>query len=255
MVKLAKQPKKSLFAKKPKEPKAPKAPKKQFNWKEFTESFQSLDQNNYGSWPVPVKITLLLFMVAMIALLTWFVPISDKREQIASAEAEEANLLEQYKTKESKARNLQAYKDQIAQMEVDFKELLNKLPKDTRISDLVDGINMVGMASGIRFQDIKVEPEVSQEFFIEQPIRIAALGNYHEFGSFVGGLAKLPRIITLHNFEVNNSKPSLDTLPQLNLVLNTKTYRYKEIDETSTAKKADDKSKANDKKGANNAKK
>ena len=29
-------------------------------------------------------------------------------------------------------------------MQSDFKELLNQLPKDTRISDLVDGINMVG---------------------------------------------------------------------------------------------------------------
>lgn len=249
MVKLNKPNKKPLFAKKPKQPKAPKAPKKQFNWKEFTASFQSLDQNNYGSWPIPVKITVLLFMVAMIALLTWFLPINNKREAIMTAEAEEQNLLEQYKTKESKARNLQAYKDQIAQMEADFKGLLNQLPKDTQISDLVDGINMVGMGSGIRFQDIKVEPEVSQEFFIEQPIRIAALGDYHQFGAFVSGLARLPRIITLHNFEVNNSKPTLDTLPQLNLVLQTKTYRYKEITEEATA---NDKDKA---KGANNAKK
>ena len=90
---------------------------------------------------------------------------------------------------------------------------------------------------------------MSQEFFIEQPIRIAALGNYHEFGAFLSGLAKLPRIITLHDFEVVNPKPSLDTLPETNLVLHVKTYRSKEIKEEDLKKSKD----AN--KGDNNAKK
>lgn len=228
MVKLTKPTKKPLFAKKAKVAKD-KAPKKQFDFKEFADSFKSLDQNNYGSWPLPVKITTLVFIVGLVSALTWALPISKKREEIASAEAEKQTLLDQYREKESKARHLQAYKDQIAQMENDFKELLNQLPKETRISDLVDGINAVGLGSNIKFQDIKVEPEISQEFFIEQPIRIAALGNYHEFGAFVSGLAQLPRIITLHDFEVTNSKPSLDETPQTNLVLNTKTYRSKEI--------------------------
>lgn len=135
-------------------------------------------------------------------------------------------------------------------MQSDFKELLNQLPKDTRISDLVDGINMVGVGSGVKFQDIKVEPEVSQEFFIEQPIRIAALGDYHQFGDFLSGLAKLPRIITLHDFEVTNPSPSLDRLPETNIILNVKTYRSKELSEEDLKK-----AKSADQNGANDDKK
>lgn len=238
MVKLTKPSKKPLVVVKGKKA---KPVKKSFDFKEFADSFKSLDQNNYGTWPVPVKITVLLFVVALVAALTWFIPISNKRAEIATAEAEEQTLLEQYKTKESKARHLKEYQAQVLKMQSDFKELLNQLPKETRISDLVDGINMVGVSSNVKFQDIKVEPEVSQEFFIEQPIRIAALGDYHEFGSFLSGLAKLPRIITLHDFEVNNSKPSLDTLPETNLVLNVKTYRSKELNEEDLKKANTDK--------------
>ena len=89
---------------------------------------------------------------------------------------------------------------------------------------------MAVMGSNKRFQDISVEPEIENEFFIEQPIRIAALGDYHQFGSFISGLAALPRIITMHDFEVSNPQPTLDVLPELNLVLQTKTYRSKEAD-------------------------
>ena len=229
--------------------------KKSFDVKAFTESFKSLDQNNYGSWPVPVKVTVLLFMVAVIAFLTWFLPISTKRDEIAAAEAEQQTLLDEYRQKESKARHLKEYQGQVSKMQSDFKELLNQLPKDTRISDLVDGINMVGVGSNIKFQDIKVEPEVSQEFFIEQPIRIAALGDYHQFGSFISGLAKLPRIITLHDFEVTNPSPSLDKLPETNLVLNVKTYRSKELNEEELKKAQKDNQKnpaGSDNKEANN---
>ena len=62
-------------------------------------------------------------------------------------------------------------------MEVEFNALLDQLPKDTRVSELVEGINMTGVGSGIRFQDISIELEVEQELFIEQPIRIAAVGS------------------------------------------------------------------------------
>ena len=211
--------------------------KKQFNFNDFRRSFESLDTENYGSWPLPVKVTVLGFIIAFIAALSWAMPISSKIDQIKAAESEEQTLLQSYREKESRARHLEAYKAQVNQMETEFNTLLDQLPKDTRVSELVEGINMTGVGSNIRFQDISVEPEIENEFFIEQPIRIAALGEYHQFGSFISGLAALPRIITMHDFEVSNPQPTLDAIPELNLILQTKTYRSKEVaaeDEVTT---------------------
>ena len=209
--------------------------KPDFNFTDFRRSFQSLDSENYGSWPMAVKITVLVFIVAFIAALAWALPISSKIDEIKAAESEQQILLDSYRKKESRARHLQAYKVQVAQMEIEFKTLLDQLPKETRVSDLVEGINMTGVGSNIRFQDISVEPEIENEFFIEQPIRIAALGDYHQFGSFLSGLAALPRIITMHDFEVSNPQPTLEAIPELNLVLQTKTYRSKEVVEKDPA--------------------
>lgn len=203
-------------------------PKKQFDLNEFRRSFESLDSDNYGSWPVPVKVTVIGLIITFIAALAWALPISSKIDEINAAESQQRTLLESYREKESRARHLEAYQAQVIQMEAEFNTLLDQLPKDTRVSELVEGINMTGVGSNIRFQDISVEPEIENEFFIEQPIRIAALGEYHQFGSFISGLAALPRIITMHDFEVSNPQPTLDVLPELNLVLQTKTYRSKE---------------------------
>ena len=203
-------------------------PKQQFDLQEFRRSFESLDSENYGSWPLPVKVTVIGLIITLIAALAWALPISSKIDEINAAESQQQTLLDSYREKESRARHLKAYQEQVVQMEAEFNSLLDQLPKDTRVSELVEGINMTGVGSNIRFQDISVEPEIENEFFIEQPIRIAALGEYHQFGSFISGLAALPRIITMHDFEVSNPQPTLDVLPELNLVLQTKTYRSKE---------------------------
>ncbi len=206
-----------------------KRPRKSFDLNEFRRSFESLDTDNSGSWPLPVKVTVLLLIVAFIAALSWALPISSKIDEISASESEQQTLLDSYRQKESRARHLETYKAQVEQMDTEFNTLLDQLPKETRVSELVEGINMTGVGSNIRFQDISVEPEIENEFFIEQPIRIAALGEYHQFGSFISGLAALPRIITMHNFEVSNPQPTLDAIPELNLVLQTKTYRSKEV--------------------------
>jgi len=205
-------------------------PKQPFDLQEFRRSFESLDSENYGSWPLPVKVTVIGLIITLIAALAWALPISSKIDEINAAESQQQTLLDSYREKESRARHLKAYQEQVVQMEAEFNTLLDQLPKDTRVSELVEGINMTGVGSNIRFQDISVEPEIENEFFIEQPIRIAALGEYHQFGSFISGLAALPRIITMHDFEVSNPQPTLDVLPELNLVLQTKTYRSKEAD-------------------------
>lgn len=215
-----------------------KKKKQSFDFKAFSNSVNSLNKDNYGSAPLPVRIFLVLAIVAAILLGSWFFIINKKREEITSAETQQVTLLEKYKELESKARHLDAYKDQVAQMEVEFAELLNQLPKEKQVSELIRGINMVGSGSGIRFQDISEQDDVEQEFFIEQPIRITAIGEYHQFGDFMTGISTLPRIITMHDFELKNQKPSLDVMPELQLILNTKTYRSKEQPE-DVAKTAD----------------
>lgn len=208
--------------------------KKSFDLKAFSNSLNSLNKDNYGSAPLPVRVFLALVIVAFILTLAWFLLIDKKREEIKQAESEQATLLETYQQQESKARHLDEYKAQVEEMQINFRQLLNQLPKETQVSESIEGINMVGNGSGIRFQDITVEPEVEQEFFVEQPIRITAIGEYHQFGNFITGIAGLSRIITMHDFEIKNPQPDLTVMPELQLVLQTKTYRSKTVEEAPT---------------------
>ncbi len=222
--------------------------KQSMSFKEFSQSFQSLDNNNYGSWPVVVKITILLLILILAAVLTYFLLVSPKMDDIRAAENEKQALLDTYREKESKARHLDEYKNQIAQMETEFNSLLDQLPKDTRVPELVRSLNMTGVGSNIRFRKITVKEEKKREFFIEQAIEIEAVGDYHQFGTFISGIAGLPRIMTIHDFDVTvkegkSDDINMEEIDNLELTLVTKTYRSKDIKADDVGEKTNDKAK------------
>lgn len=202
--------------------------KKSMSVDKFFQQFNTLDTNNVGGWPLSVKITCWIFVFFVVCAIGYFLAIKPKLDVIDQANAQEQNLLNEFKDKDSKLRNLQQYQAQLQQMEANFTQQLQQLPKDTEIPSLVEDINVTGVTAGLKFENIRLENEITQEFFIEQPISIEATGDYHSFGNFVSGIALLPRIVTLHNFELTAtpSKEAKSDIPTVNYKIQAKTYRY-----------------------------
>ena len=212
-------------------------PKNKMTVEKFFQQFNTLDPNNYGSWPLSVKITCWIFIVALAFAVIYFVMIRSTIESISQASAQEQNLLNEFREKESKLRNLQQYQIQLQEMEARFNQQLEQLPKETEIPGLVEDINLSGVNSGLKFKNIRLEPEIKQEFFIEQPIAIEATGDYHAFGSFVSSIAGLSRIVTLHDFTITGTenKEKKSEIPVIDYVVKAKTYRYVGSADTSAA--------------------
>lgn len=203
-------------------------PKNKMTVEKFFQQFNTLDPNNYGSWPLTVKITCWIFIAALAFAVIYFVMIRSTIESISQASAQEQNLLNEFREKESKLRNLQQYQIQLQEMEARFNQQLEQLPKETEIPGLVEDINLSGVNSGLKFKNIRLESEIKQEFFIEQPIAIEATGDYHAFGSFVSSIAGLSRIVTLHDFTITGTenKEKKSEIPVIDYVVKAKTYRY-----------------------------
>ncbi len=211
--------------------------KKKMTLEQFFQQFNTLDMNNYGGWPLSVKITCWIFVFLVVLALGYFVVIRGQLDDIANAQAQEQSLLNEFREKDSKLRNLQQYQAQLQEMEANFNQQLEQLPKETEIPSLVEDINLTGVNSGLKFKNIRLEDEVKQEFFIEQPISIDATGDYHAFGAFVSGIAALPRIVTLHDFvvEAKQDTQKKSDIPVVNYTIKAKTYRYIGADEQTNS--------------------
>ena len=89
---------------------------------------------------------------------------------------------------------------------------------------LLEDIDEKGVGSRLVIDSITLQPEKPAEFYVELPIDIKVTGGYHEFGSFVSGIAGMPRIVTLHNFSISRKKDSSSALV---MEIQAKTYRYR----------------------------
>tara|TARA_B110000967_G_C18853685_1_gene545959 strand:+ start:517 stop:1125 length:609 start_codon:yes stop_codon:yes gene_type:complete len=184
--------------------------------------FAELDIQQMGIWPTALKTVLVVLVLMAILILGYFFKVQDIREQTQRAASQEAQLLQQYQSKAFLAANLDAYREQMIELDETFGALLEQLPKDTEVPGLLEDITEVAYGSGLSMKAISLEPEKVSEFYVELPIRIDVTGDYHDFGSFVSGVASLPRIVTLHDYSIKESDGS-----QLNMVIEAKTYRYK----------------------------
>lgn len=183
-----------------------------------------LDVNNLGSWPAAVKAIAGALLMALVLAGGYFFYIQDMQTQLDQARNDEATLKEQFSNKAFQAANLNAYKTQMVEMENTFGALLRQLPGDTEVPGLLEDITRTGLGSGLEFEEIKLLPESAQQFYIELPIQITVTGAYHDLATFVSGVASLPRIVTLHDFEI---KPVDAKSPgKLRMSILAKTYRY-----------------------------
>lgn len=182
-----------------------------------------LDLENMGSWPVTVKVIFAIIVAALVSVLSYYLLIDSKIDQLRADKQKETELRQLYQSRYAAAVNLEAYREQMKEMEQTFSFLLKQLPTTHETPGLLDDITYVGTTSGLNFLKINWEPEVEKEFYTELPIRIDVVGDYHQFGNFVSEVAKLPRIVSLHDFTIQ-----ADGDNRLRFNVLAKTYRYKE---------------------------
>lgn len=183
-----------------------------------------LDVNNLGAWPGPVKAIAAVLLAVVVLGLGYNFHLNDLQTQLEQLRGDEETLKQQFSTRAFQAANLDAYRQQMVEMEESFGALLRQLPSDTEVPGLLEDITRTGLGSGLEFEEIKLLPEVAQQFYIELPIQIRVVGAYHDLATFVSGTSSLPRIVTLHDFDIKSQADSGGA--KLSMGILAKTYRY-----------------------------
>jgi type IV pilus assembly protein PilO len=207
--------------------------------KALLDQLRNLDPNDPGRWPLAVRTgtVVLVFLLAASAGY-WYFVWKAKRPELLEARAKETELWSTLENKARKAANLQAYKDQLAEMEKSFGTMLRQLPNKTEVPNLLVDISQTGLAAGLDEKLFQPQGENRKDFYAELPISIRLTGNYHQMGNFASGIAALPRIVTLHDLEIvpagRDARGGGGTPGTLTLNVTAKTYRYLDEDEQDT---------------------
>jgi len=203
---------------------------------------RDLDFNDIGSASRSVRYVILGLLLAVILAIGYYLLIKTKKEQLERVQQQELTLRADFEYKQQKAANLEAYEAQLAEMQELLETMFRQLPSKTEMDKLLVDISQTALGAGIDVQLFQPNAETMHDFYAERPISVRMLGDYHQFGEFVSGVASLPRVVILTMHDIALRRASDQDIGvsrndgRLILEGTVKTYRY--IDDEEAADRA-----------------
>ena len=189
------------------------------------DQIRTSDWNDPGRWPPTLRAAVVAATLAAVIVLGARVfAVNVQYALLRSAEREEVELRARFEQGQGRAANLDAYREQLAEIERSYGTLLGRLPGTTGIPGLLADVSQAGLSAGLEEQRFQPLEEVSREFYAELPIRMRLSGDYHQFGRFVSDIATISRLVTMHDIHI---RPMDDGEPgELVLDLTVRAYRH-----------------------------
>ena len=171
------------------------------------DDFRDAEFSDLGNAPGIVRYTLLAVTLTLVLVAGYYLFIEDKKIELEQSRQQELVLMADFEYKQQKAANLEAYEKQLADMQELLETMFRQLPSKTEMDKLLVDVSQTALAAGIDVQLFEPLVETFQDFYAERPISIRMLGDYHEFGDFVSGVAALPRVVilTMHDISLKRA--------------------------------------------------
>ena len=177
------------------------------NWRETLEELRDFDPaalsfEAVGGWPLWAKSTVVILLFGLVTGVgyPWFV--APGRERLEQAQRKEEELRRAYQSMAVQSATLAAGHARRQALETRAAALFGLLPGDAEIPDLLDDITAAAAENGLVVRSLDLSPERPAGFYEELPMEVSVEGGYHQIAAFVSRVASLPRIVTLHDFDL-----------------------------------------------------
>lgn len=180
------------------------------------------------SWPTTARALCAGgLLLATLSLGHWLC-LHDVRARLEQAEAQELSLRERFSSQVERVSALEQLRQQVIDLRLALDAVASQWPASGSVSDVLEAISRSGLESGAQLDGMRLPPGTESAFYVEQPIQLSLTGTYHALATFVSDLSRLPRMVTLHDFDIGLEKPSSGRL-QMDIQARIYAYRDKDV--------------------------
>ncbi len=207
--------------------------------------------NDPGTWPPQRQRLVWALAILVVGALAWTFWLENEQARWAAERAREAALRDAHTAMVQRVKGLKALQARKAQLEEELGRLEKQLPAATEMEGLLRGITAAGRVRGLQFELFRPAPVQIRDSHAEIPVAVRVVGGYHDIGAFLGDLARLPRIVTLHNMVltpqaqlVTGDRPVPVGSRLLVMEATLRTYRALDAQELAQSRRRSDRSSA-----------
>jgi type IV pilus assembly protein PilO len=175
--------------------------------------------------PRTQKILALALLVGALGAVYYFLFWSDFDVQERRLKSEFSRLDQELQQYEARKRDYVRFKNEVAKLLEEQKELLRVLPKKAEIPTFLDSIYNQAEPLGLEIALFARKEEKPQELYVRIPVEIELTGQFHQIARFFNKVAGLPRIVNIENVTLDRPNRT-DSGVILHAKFNAVTFRF-----------------------------
>ena len=182
-----------------------------------------LDTGNMGTWPIYYKVILWVAIVGIGAFVYNKFAREPLVEQQSANQTEIEGLEAKYKQLYQYTQDLPKYQERSAELVEILKSLLEFLPSEEEMPNLIDSVYAAGIDNNIIFNLFQPKLDVKRGFYDVKPIDLDADTKYANYSHFTGRISALQRILNVSDMsiKIDEKDPS-----KLSIKSQLQTYVY-----------------------------
>ncbi|MGF1760209.1 type 4a pilus biogenesis protein PilO [Photobacterium sagamiensis] len=188
--------------------------------------WHDLDLDEITDWPIIPQLVVVLFLALIVAAAGYWYWLTPLQNELVTLKQQEVELRARFTNRVTQVAALPTVKKQIEELERRYHMVINQLPVEKELASLLSGINDIGIRNGLEFQRIQWAPRIERRWYYELPLNMQLTGSYEQIGQFAASIAKLPRIVTLKDFDLKVVEQK-GQQEALSLTVSASTYRFK----------------------------
>lgn len=123
------------------------------------------------------------------------------------------------------ANNLEEYKADYENLQVQLEKALGELPLDKEIPALLTKIASLAQEKGLDVLRFRPLAEVPKDFYADVPVELRLSGSYHQVAMFFDAVSKMERIVNIQGLKLGGAK-EVDGRTALNIDCRAITFRF-----------------------------
>lgn len=149
------------------------------------------------------QLILLVTIAAVLYMSVWYFVTSETRAEVAVLD----DQVSQLKTKNEQARvatqRINEFRALYASKAEEYEELKVLLPEQREITNVLQGLQDTANASRMVVMRFAPRDDTSQDSIMAKPVEVEVDSNFTNLRAFYEQMAKLPRIVSISDFKIN----------------------------------------------------
>lgn len=158
-----------------------------------------------------VQLIVLVSIAAVVYMSVWYFVTSETRAETTALTDQVSQLQAKNEAAKVATQRINEFRALYTSKSEEYEELKVLLPEQREITNVLQGLQ--DTANGSRMVVMRFAPrdDVQQESIMSKPVEIEVDSNFQNLQAFFQSMAKLPRIVSITDFKINQLDKQTDT--------------------------------------------